>query len=259
MLSALPGWLHAAYRFHPQGNKSAALNAALSELSDELVLFFDDDVRFSPQVLAAYYEAASTASARSYFGGPTAVDYEVVPPEWLRELLPLSAKGFSWSNGKFVDRPCFLGFNWAAFANDLKQHGGFRIEFGPADVERCPTGGETMMQIDLMHAGFRGVYVPQALVWHFVPAERCSPEWLLDRSYRNGIQLGLRGAADRLHPLWRMLYGQYSLTVQLLRVAMAAGTFSNQKLLKARARYHQIRGRLYGSRLSTRRSSMSQS
>ena len=47
------------------------------------------------------------------------------------------------------------------------------------------------MQRRLVTAGLKAVCVPQALVYHWVPRERCSPEWALERAYRNGIRSGL--------------------------------------------------------------------
>ena len=71
------------------------------------------------------------------------------------------------------DRPDFLGFNWAASASDLIRMGGFNEERGPGTVSR---GQETDMQERMLKDGMRGRYLPDALVWHYVPRARCSPE-----------------------------------------------------------------------------------
>ena len=67
--------LQARYLFHPEANKSAALNAALHELQDGLVVFLDDDVRVGAGLLRAYAAAASGVTRGVFFGGPVHAEY----------------------------------------------------------------------------------------------------------------------------------------------------------------------------------------
>ena len=46
-----PAALDARYLFEPVGNKSRALNAAVAQIDDGLVVFLDDDVRVVPELL----------------------------------------------------------------------------------------------------------------------------------------------------------------------------------------------------------------
>lgn len=181
-------WLNVNYRYHEQGNKSAALNSVLPDVDDDLLVFFDDDVRLHPDVLTAYVKAAARYD-NAFFGGPVDVDYEVPPLEWVK--LPPSAKGWSMPDGTTaIERPDFLGFNWAAHAADLRHHGEFNPAVGPGGT----TGGrgqETDAQQRLIDAGVSARYVPNAMVWHFVPADRCSPKWSLRRAYQHGVSWGL--------------------------------------------------------------------
>ena len=48
------------------------------------------------------------------------------------------------------------------------------------------------MQNKLLRAGKRGRFVRAARVWHWVPAERCSQEWMFKRAYKNGLSCGRR-------------------------------------------------------------------
>ncbi|MFZ7127490.1 MAG: glycosyltransferase [Desulfobacterales bacterium] len=185
--------LNLRYLYLPDGNKSNALNTALESIQDALVFFTDDDVRFDPSVLGAYADAASGKHGGEFYGGPFGVDYDEAPPPWLVEFLPSSAVG--WSLG---DQPriigkgnAFLGFNWAAFADDLKRLGGFSIHHGPGSRTKA-VGQETEMQGRLLDNRTIGRYVPGALVWHYVPPERCSRRFAALRAYRWGIQSGLK-------------------------------------------------------------------
>jgi GT2 family glycosyltransferase len=190
------GVLKARYVYEPKGNKSAALNSALASVGDSLIFFTDDDVRFDADVLMAYAESASECGAGFFFGGPVSVDYETEPPAWLREYLPKSAAGWEWTGERRrVETAEFLGFNWAAFARDIRAAGKFNINRGPG-AALGSTGQESEMQRRLLQRGMRGAYVPSARVWHYVPRDRCSAEWAMARGFRHGVEEGARRATD---------------------------------------------------------------
>ena len=196
--------VRATYLYVEQANKSRALNFAIEQLNDECLVFFsDDDIRFDVKVLKAYEDIA-TPGAGEFYGGPTEVDYQREPAAWLIPFLPGSARGWHLDQQtNWVNQPVFLGCNWAAFVGDLRAGGGFREQFGPGAVA-C--GQELFMQRDLLACGLRGRYVPKAKVWHYVPAERCSPQWAANRSYKNGTAKGLKlRETNALKPALRWL------------------------------------------------------
>jgi GT2 family glycosyltransferase len=210
VVSAVRPDLRARYMYVSTGNKSASLNAALSTLDDCLIFLTDDDVKFAPQALSAYADAAKSAGRGHFFGGPTSADYDVPPPKWLLDYLPWSAKGWESSGSSDMSGPDtgqmrYLGFNWAAFAADLRDAGGFNPNFGPGSPSGS-TGQETEMQVRLVKKGLKTVYVPEARVWHYVPVDRCSPQWVISRSYRHGLQEGLMSPREHagfwIFPPW---------------------------------------------------------
>lgn len=189
-----PRALNLRYMYIAQANKSAALNAVIETLADCFVFFTDDDVRFDPRVLQAYVQAAATHGPGHFFGGPVEVDYESAPPGWLRKYLPKSATGWEGSPENF---PAafgeFLGFNWAAYCSDIRAAGGFNPQRGPGAASGS-TGQESDMQRRLLARGLSSVYVPEARVWHYVPQDRCSPRWAIDRAFRHGVEEGTKFA-----------------------------------------------------------------
>jgi len=175
--------LKATYQFTARGNKSWALNLALQGIDDGLVVFFDDDVRLAPHALEAYVAAANRYGEGHFFGGPFGVDYEQEPPQWLKQYLTPCALGWeptpdNWARKGTTD---FFGCNWAVFAEDVKELGGFDPDLGPSCVA---TGEESDLQIRLRAKGVKPQYIELAKVWHYVPSSRCSAEWLLDRAAR---------------------------------------------------------------------------
>jgi GT2 family glycosyltransferase len=89
-----------------------------------------------------------------------------------------------------LTQPLGLGFNWAAFASDMKEAGGYDCDIGPGRV--FSMGEETDLQRRMLAHGVKGRYLPDAVVWHYVPAERCSKEWTLERQRKLGLMKGRR-------------------------------------------------------------------
>jgi len=181
------------YMHEPSGKKTAALNRALKAQPMQFIVFLDDDVRLSKGLLSAYDRVSKSGPGR-YFGGPVSCDYVLPPPEWIVEFLPPSAKGYPAEHEK-EHIQWFLGFNWAAFQQDLELVGGFEERIGPGT--RVVGGDETLMQFNLRTMGCEPVFVPDARVWHWVPPERCSAEWTLKRAASNGYMTGVIAAFHR--------------------------------------------------------------
>ncbi len=192
VVQACPAHLRARYIHVAQPNKSHALNMVLQRFGEGLIFFTDDDVRLHPYTLCAYAEAAKDTETGKFYGGPTGVDYEREPPQWLLQYLPSSARGWQLTSGVELTPQAgfFLGFNWAAFARDLREAGGFDVRRGPGATTGS-VGQEAEMQRRLLKKGFQGIYVPEAMVWHYIPSERCSPDWAIHRGYRQGIARGM--------------------------------------------------------------------
>jgi GT2 family glycosyltransferase len=207
VVHAAPDVLNARYMHVPLANKSAALNAMLKASDDCLIFYTDDDVRISERTLIAYSDAARRRGPGFFFGGPMSVDYDSPPPPWLREFLPNSAKGWELKDVEHrVESATFLGGNWAAFAEDLRFADGFNINEGPGS-RLGGTGEESELQDHLLQMGLSGVYVPAARVWHYVPPERCSPQWTIKRAFRHGLDVGAHAGGEtarrwRLPPSW---------------------------------------------------------
>ncbi|GEM_PF-996096 len=185
------------YLYLPQPNKCAALNAIIKAAPPGLIWFLDDDVTVLPETVEAYLRASHAEEDR-YFGGPLEPEFEEPPPDWLLPYLPRSARGWHFiGDDVSQSEVTFLGANWAAFPSALRAVGGYCEEFGPGTHA---VGGETEIQLRLRAAGFRPTYLPQALVRHWVPRDRCTPRWALDRAYRIGVSEGLMHARDGTMP-----------------------------------------------------------
>jgi len=176
--------LSVRYLHEQTANKSRALNRALGAVGEGLVLFLDDDVRVHDQLLVRYAEAARGLRGGAFFGSSCGVDYEVRPPEWFIPVLPYSARGMDLKGSDRLWE--YLGCSWAAFAADLREAGRFDPDLGPGAAAGAG-GQETDMQRRLAALGASRIDLPEVLVWHWVPQERCSRRWVLKRRFREGI------------------------------------------------------------------------
>lgn len=178
------------YHHIAAAGKGRALQHGLNVIKDGFVLFLDDDVRVSPSLLEIYSDAAQRHGARAFYGGPLQIDYEEQPPEWLIRYLPPSAKGWELKDGK-KGWKWFLGANYGAFVEEILSLGGVRANLGPGALSpgtaNNPVGQETELQQRMFAAGYEKIYLPEAVVWHYVPKESCTQAWALHRAYRSSI------------------------------------------------------------------------
>lgn len=175
------------YLHEPRPNKAIALNRGLAACPDAFVVFLDDDILLESGSLEAYAAARRRHPGRHFFGGPCIAEWEREPEEWLKPLLPASARGWSIEDpGRPLSEVMFLGLNWAADAADVIAGGGFDPERGPGTRSM---GQESDMMQRMVNRGWTGIYVPDAVATHHVPPDRCSPEWVVARANRLGAAL----------------------------------------------------------------------
>lgn len=178
------------YLYAPEPSLSKARNIGAAHSSSDILLFIDDDIRVLPDTLVAYHTAFQKHGAGSFFGGPLTPDYEHKPEPFLVEFLPWSAKGHSLGDEeKQVSEALFLGGNMAVPRRILLDYGGFD-PVGATGSDGGGVGEETRLQVALIKSGVPGIYVPGALVGHYVPSNRCSKDFVKRRDWRTGYGEG---------------------------------------------------------------------
>jgi glycosyltransferase involved in cell wall biosynthesis len=192
IVESLPRRLHARYMHDSWGNKCNALNVALDTIDDGLVVFFDDDVRVHPVTLVSYSAAAQSYGPEHFYGGDVRVDREDSFPDGFANKFPASTTGYDARDRVDRDRMVFLGFNWAAYKEDLDRMGGFNPMLGPGSPIGTSVGDESALQQRMMTEGMKPVAVPRATVTHHVPAEHTTLRWLLQRKFCVGIFTGVK-------------------------------------------------------------------
>jgi GT2 family glycosyltransferase len=179
------------YSYSALARKSPALNRAIRASDADFLIFLDDDVQVAPSLIAAYIEAARKFGPGHFFGGPLVPDAEIECPAHLLPFLPRSAAG--WSLGEAESEldashfQFFFGANWAAFKNALLQVGLFTENLGVTGEKNSPVGEENELQERLLAAGLKPVYLPGALIYHYVPRDCYTLDWVRQRNFRLGV------------------------------------------------------------------------
>jgi len=220
------------YQFTEKPNKSNALNEVLRKGTNEFILFFDDDVRIHPDTLLNYVKEVGDRTNGFFLCGRVRVDYEdEPPPEWMLDYFPPCVKGWHFNEEKCrMEVPDGLGANWGAFATDMREAGGFDERVGPGSGA---IGQESDMMEKLLNRKIIGYYLPDCDVWHFVPKERCSPEWMLSRAYKINVGRAVRLAQDSFSVRAKRVLNS---RIKLFGIRVLLGLVGKQ--LDSRKRFH---------------------
>jgi len=243
------------YMFVGGSGKSNALNVAIRTCDADFIVFFDDDLTFTRDIVVEYVSAARRYGPRHFFGGPLTADAEVPCPPHLVPYLPSSSIG--WSLGdeeQEVDRalgPTFFGANWGAFKSDILQAGAFSEEIGISPVPLSSVGEETELQRALLKDGNRAIYLPKALIHHLVRANCYTLQWVRERRARHGVTYyhvdhkGNPGARELFGiPVWVLR----SLCQEYAKRLVAALTFASiEKRTTIVMRISYLKGIVHGA------------
>jgi glycosyltransferase involved in cell wall biosynthesis len=188
LLARYRGRLPLTLLHEPTPGKSIALNRALADLRDGLIVFFDDDIVPEPDWLLRYEEVAAARRDHVIFAGLIRPLWEAEPAPWLLDWADLSV-----CFGIHQERPegecpdyVVYGGNMAVRAEAIVPGFGFGARFGPDDQSNYAMGGETDFAQRLIAAGHRAWHCPRAIVRHMIPASHMTEAWLLNRANNYG-------------------------------------------------------------------------
>lgn len=185
VVSRFAGVLPILYVKEPIQGLSRARNTGLKAASGEWVIFTDDDVKPCRDWLQLYWEAFNKNPTKYFFGGPIVSDFEgEKPDDALLSMAPCSVKGLSFGSQKriLLDSEDFISANWGASLEVIREAGGFDSNKGlnPAS-KKLSTGEETDLMNKLRSMGYLALYLPDALILHHVPKEKCSLKHIVAR------------------------------------------------------------------------------
>lgn len=206
----------------------AGRHAGMRLARSDLLVFGDDDILASPTWLSSILAAFEDPTV-ALVGGNDLPMFEVPPPAWLsrwwdtpsrygRALPHLSILDFG--EGRFEIPPRLVwGCNFSIRREALVAAGGFHPDALPRECLRWRGDGETHVSDWIRERGLRAVFDSGASVRHRVSAERMTREYVIDRSYAQGISDSYADIRAGRRPWRSMVLG----CRRRARVALARG------------------------------------
>jgi glycosyltransferase involved in cell wall biosynthesis len=203
-----------------------ARHAGVWAAKGDILVFTDDDATFAPGWLAAYAEAFDAHAEMVAAGGPVRPDWEAPPPKWLLEFMG-DAKTFGMlslmephNSFRLAPDGVFFGVNMAIRRNVLLKLGGFNPDsFGDSWLGDGETGLVYKIWRHKMPIG----YVPEALVYHHIPAERMTVRYFCLRMANQGI-------CDLYSELHQKLPGALTILIRITRLALRYALYGLMRL-----------------------------
>lgn len=162
---------------------SKARNHAIKRVKGKLILFTDDDVEVDKNWLMGYWQAFQTFPEASYFGGPifsqissglelstSAFSDSLFDGLLMRKDLGTESRFFKKTEAPFGANMAFQAevFNSIQFREDLGRKRHWLL-----------SGEESALINSCQEKGFKGVWVSQALVTHFISPKRLQIPFLI--------------------------------------------------------------------------------
>jgi glycosyltransferase involved in cell wall biosynthesis len=205
------------YAFEGRQGKSYALNSGCAIASGTVIAYTDDDVRVPADWLEHGVRPLLERVDIDYTGGPVRPMWECPPPRWLEPSGNLGGTIAVKDHGSepfiFEDRrKTPLGVNMAVRRELVERVGGFRVDLGRI-------GGSLLgqEQAEFFYrtraVDARGLYVPEMVLEHYVPARRLTHEYFRRWWYWKGI------SQARVH----RIHGRTELGVDLMNVRRLFG------------------------------------
>jgi GT2 family glycosyltransferase len=230
------------YLHEPRPGIPVARNRALDAVDRriERIAFIDDDEVPHPDWLDQLILAQQAYDA-DVVTGPVDRRFEVPPPAWVKR-------------GRFFERSAGLGPRPGrltgeqlseAYTNNVMFRASLLDELGLRFDERYGFGEDSRFFRHVARAGCRIVWVEEARVVEWMPAERATERWLIDRRYRSGILMAMleRDELERGREVSADDVVSVRRVVGLARKAAVGGLASGLAAIRLVPRHTAVRGR----------------
>ena len=171
------------YLFEPVKVKSRAINRAHEMAAGDILLFTDDDVRPAPNWISAMCQPIVSGRADAVVGSVTLAPHLVKPWMRLRHRKWLAELTFSDREIALTDEIMLVGANMGYARKVLERVKDFDPELGAGALGFYE---ETLFGLQVAHAGFRIVPVPESEVEHHFDANRATSKVLRTASAKIG-------------------------------------------------------------------------
>ena len=181
----------------PKAGVSHARNRGLQEARTELIASIDDDERINPNFLEAYLRFFDTHPEANIAGGKIIAEYPSGRPAWMSRWTerPIANPMDYGETVRPFPKGALPGGGNMAFRRSVALRYGFDTQLGRVGGKLIG-GEENDFFLRLVASGETLWYVPQAVMWHIIPAEKLTTDHLDRLSYHIGISQRRRALRD---------------------------------------------------------------
>lgn len=216
------------YVFEPRQGRTFALNAGIAHTRGELIGIIDDDEEIDARWYERVYQAFTETPKLDFIGGPYVPRWGAERPAWLPDT---HGAVIGWVDGGSKVVPfdenypgILMGGNAVLKRTVFERVGVFSTELGRTAKGLLSCDDEDMYR-RLLAAKTFGLYLPDLIIYHYVPPERLTKSYYRRWCYWNGVSRGWLGRGQReavtyLGSVPRYLYGNAARGL----AALVAGT-----------------------------------
>ncbi len=168
---------------------SFARNRGIRESEAEYIAIIDDDERISPDFITSYITLFDTTPDAVAAGGPIVAEYPSGRPRWMSHFTERPVANTMY----FGDKVCIFpngripgGGNMALRRSAVRRYGVFDTSLGYVG-ESLVGGEESDLFERLRIAEAKYYYVPTAVMYHIIPPEKLTLDYLSRLSYNVGV------------------------------------------------------------------------
>jgi glycosyltransferase involved in cell wall biosynthesis len=173
----------------PNQGLSYARNRGIRESEGEYIAIVDDDERIAPEFVASYVALFDQVPDAVAAGGPIVAEYPTGRPRWMSSFTERPIANTMYFGEEVREFPRGRvpgGGNMALRRSAVRRYGVFDTSLGYVG-ESLVGGEESDLFERLQIAEAKYYYVPKAVMYHIIPKEKLTVEYLRRLSYNVGV------------------------------------------------------------------------